>query len=35
MLSFSISDADLIEFPYFVDTSERGDRGVKERVKTG
>jgi hypothetical protein len=22
----------LIKFPYFVDTSERGDRGVKQRV---
>jgi hypothetical protein len=29
MLSFSISYPDLIKFPYFVDTTERGDRGAK------
>jgi len=29
MLSFSISNPDLIKFPYFVDTTERGDRGAK------
>jgi len=27
MLSFSISSGDLIKFPYFADTTERGDRG--------
>jgi hypothetical protein len=32
MLSFSISYPDLIKFPYFTDTIERGDRGVKQRV---
>jgi hypothetical protein len=37
MLSFSISYSDLIKFPYFADTAERGDRGVKdgEDMKTG
>jgi hypothetical protein len=30
MLSFSISYPDLIKFPYFVDTTERGDRGERE-----
>ncbi len=30
MLSFSISYLDLIKFPYFVDTTERGGRGEKE-----
>jgi hypothetical protein len=29
VLSFSISYRDLIKFPYFVDTTERGGRGVK------
>ncbi len=29
MLSFSISYPDLIKFPYFVDITERGDRGWK------
>jgi hypothetical protein len=29
MLSFSISYPDLIKFPYFVDTTERGDKGPK------
>jgi hypothetical protein len=29
MLSFSISYRDLIKFPYFADTTERGDRGWK------
>jgi hypothetical protein len=39
MLGFSISYPDLIKFPYFADTTERGDRrrkqrryGVKQRV---
>jgi hypothetical protein len=32
MLSFSISYWDLIKFPYFVDTTERGDPGERERV---
>jgi hypothetical protein len=27
ILSFSISYPDLIKFPYFADTTERGDRG--------
>jgi hypothetical protein len=31
MLSFSISYSDLIKFSYFADTTERGDRGVRER----
>jgi hypothetical protein len=31
MLSFSISYPDLIKFPYFVDTTERGDRARKQR----
>ncbi len=31
-MSFSISYWDLIKFPYFADTTETGDRGVKERV---
>jgi len=30
MLSFSISSCDLIKFPYFVNTTERGDRGQRE-----
>jgi hypothetical protein len=29
MLSFSISYPDLIKFPYFVDTTQRADRGAK------
>ncbi len=29
--SFSISHPDLIKFPYFADTTERGDRGRKQR----
>jgi hypothetical protein len=29
MLSFSISYPDLIKFPYFVDTTERGEGGAK------
>jgi hypothetical protein len=29
MLSFSISYPDLIKFPYFADTTERGDNGLK------
>jgi hypothetical protein len=32
MLSFSISYPDLIKFPYFADTTERGDRRPKQRV---
>ncbi len=35
MLSFSISYQDLIKFPYFADTTEKGDRGEsrpKDRV---
>jgi hypothetical protein len=35
MLSFSISYWDLIYVPYFADTSERGDMGVKAGPKTG
>jgi hypothetical protein len=31
MMSFSISYPDLILFPYFADTTERGDRGPKHR----
>ncbi len=31
MLSFSISYSDLIKFPYFADTTERGDRWRKQR----
>jgi hypothetical protein len=31
MLSFSISYWDLINFHYFADTTERGDRGWKQR----
>jgi len=27
MVSFTISYPDLIKFPYFADTTERGDRG--------
>jgi len=34
-MSYSISYKELIKFPYFVDTTERGDRGSKDRVKTG
>jgi hypothetical protein len=30
LLSFSISYWDLIKFPYFADTTERGDKGWKE-----
>jgi hypothetical protein len=35
MLSFSISYPDLIEFPYFADTTERGDRGAKVEENRG
>jgi hypothetical protein len=35
MLSFNISYPDLIKFPYFVDTTERGDRGRKQAEETG
>jgi hypothetical protein len=31
MLSFSVSYPDLIKFPYFADTTERGDREQKQR----
>jgi hypothetical protein len=31
MLSFSISYPDLIKFPYFADTTQRGDKGGGER----
>jgi hypothetical protein len=30
-MRFNISYPDLIKFPYFVDTTERGDRGLKQR----
>jgi hypothetical protein len=29
MLRFNISYPDLIKFPYFADSTERGDRGAK------
>ncbi len=32
MLNFNISYWGLINFPYFSDTTQRGDSGVKERV---
>jgi hypothetical protein len=36
MLSFSISYPDLIiKFPYFVDTTEGGERGRKQRRREG
>jgi hypothetical protein len=35
MLSFSISYWDLIKFAYFVDTTERGDRGWKQAQRQG
>ncbi len=35
MLSFSISYWDLIKFPYFADTIERGDRGWKHAQRQG
>ncbi len=35
MLSFSISYWDLIKFPYFADTTERGDRGWKHAQRQG
>ncbi len=36
MLSFIISYSDLIKFPYFADTFERGDKGgVKAGPKRG
>jgi hypothetical protein len=35
MLSYSISYWDLIKISYFVDTSERGDRGWKEAQRQG
>jgi hypothetical protein len=35
MLSFSISYWDLIKFPYFVDTTEGGDRGWKQAQREG
>jgi hypothetical protein len=31
MLSFTISYPDLIKIPYFANTTERGDRGGKQR----
>jgi len=31
MLSFIISHPNLIKFPYFADTTERGDRGRKQK----
>jgi len=34
-MSFSISNPDLIKFSYFADTTERGDRGRKERRDRG
>jgi hypothetical protein len=33
MLSFIISSPDLMKFPYFADTTERGDRGGESRPK--
>jgi hypothetical protein len=35
MLSFSISYWDLIKFPYFVDTTEIGDRGESRPQREG
>jgi len=35
MLSFNISYLDLIKFPYFVDTTKRGDNGWKEAQRQG
>ncbi len=35
MLSFSISYWDLIKFPYFVDITEKGDRGWKQAQTQG
>ncbi len=35
MLSFSISYWDLIKFPCFPDTTERGDRGWKQAQRQG
>jgi hypothetical protein len=35
MLSFIISYSDLIKFPYFADTFERGGGGVKGGPKRG
>jgi hypothetical protein len=35
MLSFSIPYSDLIEFPYFADTIERGDKGLKQAQRQG
>jgi hypothetical protein len=32
MLSFIISYPKIIKFPYFADTTERGDRGRKQRI---
>jgi len=35
MLGFNVSYKDLIKFPYFVDTIERGDSGWKEAQRQG
>jgi hypothetical protein len=35
MLIFSISYPDLIKLPYFVDLTQRGDRGSKEAQRQG
>jgi len=35
MLSFSISYWDLIKFSYFAETTERGDKGLKEAQRQG
>ncbi len=35
MLIFSISYPDFIKFPYFVDLTQRGDRGWKEAQRQG
>jgi hypothetical protein len=35
MMSFNISYCDLIKLPYFVDPTERGERGWKAGPKTG
>jgi hypothetical protein len=35
MLNFNISHWDLIKFPYFVDTSKKGDMGWKKRRRYG
>jgi hypothetical protein len=35
MLRFSISYWDSIKFPYFVDTTERGDRKWKQAQRQG